>query len=492
MAADREGRGAAHGRGVDPAGCSRGRRRGPCRGRQDPARARGAGTLDGRGVTACWAYGSAAARPLPLGAFVGLLDVPAGDPAEAIGRVLDQLGQRQPLVLAVDDAHLLDEHSAIVLHRVVVRRLAPVLVTLRTGEPVPDMVTALWKDDLLPRLDLAPLDAAATTGLVARVLGRAGRLRVGVPAVDADAGKPAVPPAPAHRRGVVGAVHPCVRDLAVDERSIDLPGAGEPAGAGDRRPCVGGPGRRRPGGARRADRDLDAVGADLTSRPRGGRATGPGAHRRGPRPIGAPALRRGAPGRHGHPACAPTPRPGGPDPRPSSRPDPSGRADARLRPPGGPRPLPPGGRGSDPDVRPPARRAAGPGRRCHRCARRQAGARCGAVVAQPRGRGGGHPAGRHRNSPRRGPAHHGAPAPHRQPALHDGTSRRGPRGAGRGGSHRGAPVPRRGDVPGGVRRGRRAVSGACQRPAAASERPAGRPGQDPGRVSGVRRGGPDR
>lgn len=125
----------------------------------------------GRGRTVVWAHGSTAARSFPLGAFAGLLDVSAGDAAETIARALDQLTRQQPLVLAVDDAHLLDEHSAIVLHRVVVRRLAPVVVTLRTGEPVPDTVTSLWKDDHLPRLDLAPLDGADTAGLVARVLG---------------------------------------------------------------------------------------------------------------------------------------------------------------------------------------------------------------------------------------------------------------------------------------------------------------------------------
>ena len=125
----------------------------------------------GRNATVVWAHGSTAARPLPLGAFAGLLDVPAGDAAETIGRALDQLARQRPLVLAVDDAHLLDEHSAIVLHRVVVRRLAPAVVTFRTGEAIPDTVTSLWKDDHLPRLDLAPLDVAETTGLVARVLG---------------------------------------------------------------------------------------------------------------------------------------------------------------------------------------------------------------------------------------------------------------------------------------------------------------------------------
>lgn len=126
---------------------------------------------EARGATVVWAHGSTAARPFPLGAFAGLLDIPPGDAAETIARALDQLARHWPLVLAVDDAHLLDEHSAIVLHRVVVRRLAPVVVTLRTGEPAPDTVTSLWKDDHLPRLDLAPLDVAETTGLVARVLG---------------------------------------------------------------------------------------------------------------------------------------------------------------------------------------------------------------------------------------------------------------------------------------------------------------------------------
>src|SRR5215212_5427052 len=125
--------------------------------------------LESRSTTIVWAHGSTAARPLPLGAFAGLLDVPRGDAADTIGQSLDQLARQWPLVLAVDDAHLLDEHSAIVLHRVVVRRLAPALVTLRTGEPAPDTVTSLWKDDHLPRLDLAPLDMAETSGLVARV-----------------------------------------------------------------------------------------------------------------------------------------------------------------------------------------------------------------------------------------------------------------------------------------------------------------------------------
>lgn len=124
-----------------------------------------------RGARVLWVHGSAAARPVPLGAFAGLLDIEPGDEAQSIGRVLEQLARRPPRVLVVDDAHLLDEHSAIVLHRTVMRRLAPVLVTLRVGERAPDAVTALWKDDHLQRLDLAPLGLQQTSGLIARVLG---------------------------------------------------------------------------------------------------------------------------------------------------------------------------------------------------------------------------------------------------------------------------------------------------------------------------------
>lgn len=123
-----------------------------------------------RGTRVVWALGSRAAGPYPFGAFAGLTDLPTGDASTAVNRVLDDLVRRGPLVLAVDDAHLLDELSAVVLHRVVVRRLAPVLVTVRDGEPAPDTVTALWKDDLLPRLDLAELDPATTTTLLAHVL----------------------------------------------------------------------------------------------------------------------------------------------------------------------------------------------------------------------------------------------------------------------------------------------------------------------------------
>ena len=74
--------------------------------------------------------------------------------------------------MGVDDAHLLDELSAVVVHQLVRRRLASVVLTLRTGEDVPDAITALWKNEMLPRLEVQPLAESETTVLVEHVLGR--------------------------------------------------------------------------------------------------------------------------------------------------------------------------------------------------------------------------------------------------------------------------------------------------------------------------------
>jgi len=125
----------------------------------------------GRGLRHVWAQGSSAARAVPLGAFAGVVDLPAGEPTRIVPDALAALLAGGPLLLVVDDAHLLDELSALVLHRLVTRRLAPAVVTVRDGEAVPDAVTALWKDDHLTRLDVGPLAEDTTAHLVAQVLG---------------------------------------------------------------------------------------------------------------------------------------------------------------------------------------------------------------------------------------------------------------------------------------------------------------------------------
>jgi DNA-binding CsgD family transcriptional regulator len=119
-----------------------------------------------------WAYGTASAGSTPLGAFEGLLGDLGPDPAGIVRRAVENLGSRsgpRPLI-AVDDAHELDELSALVVHNLVVRGAATILVTLRSGEHAPDAITALWKDEHLPRLELQALSAAETIALLEQVL----------------------------------------------------------------------------------------------------------------------------------------------------------------------------------------------------------------------------------------------------------------------------------------------------------------------------------
>lgn len=145
-----------------------------------------------RGSVVRWATATAAAGQVPLGAFT-VLGVPGAsggagvdgargisvmggeDPAGLAGRILDALtaqeGGGRAVVLGVDDAHLLDEMSALLLYQVVSRQQARVILTVRNGEPAPEPVTALWKEGYLERLELLALNEAETAALLEAGLG---------------------------------------------------------------------------------------------------------------------------------------------------------------------------------------------------------------------------------------------------------------------------------------------------------------------------------
>lgn len=127
-----------------------------------------------RGVAIRRATATASSRPLPLGAFAGLLGDVGREPAQVLPHAAASLladAGRAGVVVGVDDAHLLDELSATLIHQLVLRRAATVLVTVRSGEPAPDAVTALWKDSHLERLEVRPLSEAEITVLLEAVLG---------------------------------------------------------------------------------------------------------------------------------------------------------------------------------------------------------------------------------------------------------------------------------------------------------------------------------
>ena len=121
-----------------------------------------------------WIVGTESARALPLGAFTALISDPIADPMPNVRHVINSFvaQQRQGrILLGVDDAHLLDGLSAHVVHQLAHSRGARLVVTLRAGTKPPDAITALWKDGLLTRLDLEPLDVDATRNMIETALG---------------------------------------------------------------------------------------------------------------------------------------------------------------------------------------------------------------------------------------------------------------------------------------------------------------------------------
>lgn len=127
-----------------------------------------------RGRDCRWFVATRSAQSVPLGVFAEIAETSAIDPLRRIRDVVTALTQTtstQPVLLAIDDAHLLDEQSALVLNQIVRHQRASVLLTVRSGDGSPDAIRGLWKDGLLARLDLQPLSGEETTQLVTRVLG---------------------------------------------------------------------------------------------------------------------------------------------------------------------------------------------------------------------------------------------------------------------------------------------------------------------------------
>ena len=75
------------------------------------------------------------------------------------------------LLLLVDDAQWLDDASALLFQQLVAARTVFAVATVRTGEPVPDAVQAVWKNGLCDRVDVGPLDRAEVEDLLEQVLG---------------------------------------------------------------------------------------------------------------------------------------------------------------------------------------------------------------------------------------------------------------------------------------------------------------------------------
>jgi DNA-binding CsgD family transcriptional regulator/tetratricopeptide (TPR) repeat protein len=105
---------------------------------------------------------SESVRPLPFGALAQLLpgnlqQIDQVDLLTVLGRHLQQRASGKPIVLAVDDVHLLDGLSAGFVDYVATRGIATLVLTLRSGSRVPDALGRLCRDGGLPRLELQAL-----------------------------------------------------------------------------------------------------------------------------------------------------------------------------------------------------------------------------------------------------------------------------------------------------------------------------------------------
>jgi DNA-binding CsgD family transcriptional regulator len=136
-----------------------------------------------RGMTVARATATQASRGLPFAALAWILPPdpdPGGDGIgrEDLGQLLRRYGHvaadgpgGRELVVFVDDAHLLDNGSATLVHQLALNRTATVLVTVRSGEVAPDPVVALWKDGPAERIEVGVLRDPAIEELLVSVLG---------------------------------------------------------------------------------------------------------------------------------------------------------------------------------------------------------------------------------------------------------------------------------------------------------------------------------
>jgi ATP/maltotriose-dependent transcriptional regulator MalT len=118
---------------------------------------------------------------LPFGALAPLLPpteaTSLGAPHDWAGflrrgcEALSARAEDKRLVLFLDDAHLLDDASATLVHQLVQTGSTFLLATVLTGEPAPDALAALWKEGAAERIEVATLQRDAIEEVLTAALG---------------------------------------------------------------------------------------------------------------------------------------------------------------------------------------------------------------------------------------------------------------------------------------------------------------------------------
>jgi DNA-binding CsgD family transcriptional regulator len=120
-----------------------------------------------------WAAGTSSARAIPLGAFTAWAPSGVSDTVQLLRGVIESLtaaSSGTTVVVCVDDVHLLDDLSIFVVHQIVQRGAAKVILTIRDGQPIAAAVQEIWGVGQFDRLDLQPLSLDETTTLLSATL----------------------------------------------------------------------------------------------------------------------------------------------------------------------------------------------------------------------------------------------------------------------------------------------------------------------------------
>ncbi|HYD10105.1 MAG TPA: ATP-binding protein, partial [Acidimicrobiales bacterium] len=116
--------------------------------------------LDARRWRAVSVTGTRELHTVRFGALASLLPIDdAGEDVDRFTAVATAIrrGGDDRVVLAVDDAHLLDDRSVAVLRYLLDRGDVALLLSVRADEPVADAIATLWESGRFERIELHPL-----------------------------------------------------------------------------------------------------------------------------------------------------------------------------------------------------------------------------------------------------------------------------------------------------------------------------------------------
>src|ERR1700722_9310311 len=128
---------------------------------------------ESRGCEGRLAVGTSSARAIPLGVFSAWAPSGVTDTVQLLRGVIESLtaaSSSATVVVCIDDVHLLDDLSIFVVHQIVQRGAAKVILTIRDGEPIAAAVQEIWTVGQFDRLDLQPLSLDETTTLLSATL----------------------------------------------------------------------------------------------------------------------------------------------------------------------------------------------------------------------------------------------------------------------------------------------------------------------------------